>query len=406
MNFRILTLAAVAFIHLPAAHAQEEEDPGFTLIVGLRETYDDNLYRLPDGQDPSAILGPDVARADYLSRVSLGLEQEWIWSRQTVIIDLKANHDAYKNNDHLDNTSGEASAKWQWEAGGHWAGEFAGDYRQSLASFVNTQFLGRDMVETIGASWKLAFHLGPQWSLRAAGRHADTGHSAEVRQFDNFGNDSASFGLQFTTSSENEFALSYRATVADFDQPGSLNGQVFDRDFEERSATFRTHYAFSEKTTLDGSVGYLERKHPDANPIADARGNFSGVVWDAALLWDPSVKVRVGLSGWRKLRAYLDAESDYFIAEGASITSSWHPTDRFGVSLEASLENQDYLGTGVVLSPDPRNDRVWVQELTFSYRMLRKLHFDLAGRIEDRDSDRASVRYDSRIASVGVRWVY
>jgi hypothetical protein len=406
MNFRVWALAAFAFIHLPAANAQEEEDPGFTMTVGLRETYDDNLYRLPEGQDPSVVVGPDGSRIDYLSRVSLGLEQEWQWSRQTVIIDLKGNHDAYKNNDHLDNTSGEASAEWQWEAGGHWAGEFGADYRQSLANFANTQFLGRDMVETVGASWMLALRLGPQWSVRAAGRHADTEHSAAERQFDNFGNDSASVGLQFTTSSENEFALSYRATRADFDQAGSINGQGFDRDFEERSATFRTHYAFSEKTAFDGSVGYLEREYPATNTIADARGSFSGVVWDVAFLWDPSIKVRVELSGWRKLRAYLDAESDYFIAEGASIATSWHPTDRFAVSLEAVLEDQDYLGTGVVLSPDPRNDRVWLQELTFSYRMLRKLHFDLTGRIEDRDSDRAPVQYETEVASVGVRWVY
>jgi hypothetical protein len=101
MNFRVWALAAFAFIQLPAANAQEEEDPGFTMTVGLRETYDDNLYRLPEGQDPSVVVGPDGSRIDYLSRVSLGLEQEWQWSRQTVIIDLKGNHDAYKNNDHL-----------------------------------------------------------------------------------------------------------------------------------------------------------------------------------------------------------------------------------------------------------------------------------------------------------------
>ena len=405
MNFRVMALGALAVIHLPAANAQEEKDPGFTLTAGVQETYDDNLYRLPEGQDPS-LSSPGIARSDYLSRISLALEQEWQWSRQTVLIDVKGNHDAYQNNDHLDNTSGEASAEWQWEAGGHWAGEFGGDYRRSLANFANTRFLGRDVVETLGASWKLAFSLGPQWSLRAAGRHADTEHSAVERRLDNSGTDSASLGLQFTTSSENEFALSYRATRADFDQAGSLSGQVFDRDFEERSGNFRTHYAFSEKTTLDGNVGYLEREYSGANTIADARGSFSGVVWDVAFQWDPSVKVRVELNGWRKLRAYLDAESDYFIAEGASIASSWHPTDRFAVSLEAGLENQDYLGNGVVVSPDPRNDRVLVQELTFSYRMLRKLHFDLKGRIEDRDSDRTPLQYDSQVVGIGVRWVY
>jgi hypothetical protein len=402
MKYRVLALGALAAVHLPAADAQEQGDPGFTLTVGAQESFDDNLFRLPD--NPVA-LDPGIERSDYITRLSLGLEQEWQWSRQTVIVDARANHDAYANNDHLDNTSGAAGAKWQWQAGSRWAGEFGGDYRKSLANFANTQFLGRDEVETIGASWKLAFHLGPQWSLRAAGRHADTGHSADVRRVDDSSTDSASLGLQFTTSSDNEFALSYRATEADFEQSGSLDGQVFDRDFEERGANVRTHYAFSEKTSLDGNVGYLKREYADAGTLVDTRGSFSGLVWDAALKWDPSIKLRFELSGWRKLRAYLDAESDYFIADGVSIAASWRPTDRLAFKLEAGLEDQDYLGTGVTL-PDPRNDRVLIQELGFSYRMLRKLHFDLKARVENRDSDRAPLQYDSQVVTAGVRWSY
>ena len=41
-----------------------------------------------------------------------------------------------------------------------------------------------------------------------------------------------------------------------------------------------------------------------------------------------------------------------------------------------------------------------------SYSPLRKLHFDLNGRAEVRDSDRSFLAYDSRVASFGVRWTY
>ncbi len=403
MKHRWLALGALAIFQLPAANAQGQRDPGFTLTLGAQESHDDNLFRLP--ADP-ALVDPAIERTDYITRISLGLEQEWQWSRQTVILDAKANHDAYANNDHLDNTSGQAGARWQWQAGSRWAGEFGGDYRKSLANFANTRFLGRDEVETLGASWKLAFHLGPQWSLRAAGRHADTGHSAIERRVDDSATDSASLGLQFTTASDNEFALSYRATRADFEQSGSLDGQLFDRDFEERSGNFRARYVFSEKTSFDGNVGYLRRDYADAATLAETRGSFSGIVWDAALHWDPSIKVRLELAGWRKLRAYLDAESDYFVAEGASLAASWHPTDRLAFTLEAGIEDQDYLGSGVGLAPDLRNDRVWIQELGFSYRMLRKLHFDVRARVEDRDSDRANLQYDSQVVAVGIRWIY
>lgn len=406
MKIRVREIAAFALLCSCAAHAAETEDPGFTFTLGARETYDDNLYRLAENLDPSTVLGPAAARSDYVSRVSMGLDQRWQWSRQQVVVDIKGNHDAYRNNQHLDHTSGAARAKWQWQVGGRWSGEFGGDYSRSLASFANTQFLGLDLVDITGASGMLAFQLGAQWSLRVAARHADTEHSAAGRRFDNSDTDTGSVGLQFKTSSGNEFALSYRATRAGFELPGSLNGAVFDRDFEEHVGSFRMHYVWSEKTTFDGSIGYLEREYANTALSAASRGSFSGGVWDAALQWEPTIKLRFEVGGWKKLRAYLDADSDYFIAEGVSVVSGWHPTDRFAVALEAGYENQDYLGVFNILVPDQRRDRVLSGELTVSYRVLRKLHFDLTGRIEDRESNRAALQYDAEIASIGARWVY
>lgn len=387
-------------------NAAETRDPGLTLTLGARETYDDNLYRLPGNQDPSAVPGPDEARSDYVTRVSMGLDQQWQWSRQQVLVDIKANHDAYRNNEHLDHASGAARAGWQWQAGGRWSGEFGGDYSRTLANFANTQFLGLDLVDIKGASGMLAFRVGAQWSLRVAARSADTEHSAVGRRFDNSDTDSGSVGLQFKTAPGNEFALSYRVTRAGFDQPGSLNGAVFDRDFEEHVGSFRVHYVWSEKTTFEGSVGHLEREYAHAALAEGPRGSFSGAVWDAELQWEPTIKVGLELGGWRKLRAYLDAESDYFVATGASLVTNWHPTDRFAVALEAGYEDQDYLGAFNILVPERRRDRVLSQEITVSYRALRKLHFDLNGRIEDRDSNRARQQYESEVASIGARWVY
>jgi hypothetical protein len=408
MNARVTMLAAIAaWAVLPlSARAAEQKEPGFTLTVGARETYDENLYRLADNLDPAAALGSGASRSDYISRVSLGLEQRWQWSRQEVLIDVKGNHDLYRYNDRLDNDSGAARAKWLWQAGERWAGELGGDYTRTLANFANTQYLGLDMVDTGGVSWTLAFRLGAQWSLRAAGRRAETAHSAPERRFDDSGTDSASVGLQFKTEAGNEFALSYRGTRATFESLGSLGGQTFDRDFDENSGSFRVHYVWSEKTTFDGSVGYLEREYSHAALAGDPRGSFGGSVWDAALQWEPSIKVRVELNGWRKLRAYLDAESDYFVANGTSGSLSWHPTDRIAIELGAEYETQDYLGSVSALTPERRRDVVLSETLTLSYRALRKLHFDLTGRLEDRDSNRPTLRYDAQVASIGVRWVY
>jgi hypothetical protein len=396
MKLRRQAVATAIAALAALARAAEEPEPGLTLTLGAHEIYDENLYRLPD----------DVSRSDYLSRLTFGIEQQWQWSRQKVLIDLNASHNAYRHNDYLDNTSVDARAAWQWEAG-RLVGTFAGDYNQALASFANTRFQGRDVLDTVGGTWKLGLKLGPQWSLHASGRHAETEHSAEVRNFDDSSTDSASIGLQFTTSSENEFALSYRATRAEFQHAATLNGLPFDRNYEERGGNLRLHYAWSEKTAFDGNFGYLEREYPNPSSTDIGRGSFSGGVWDATIEWQPTIKIGLEIAGWRKLRAYLDAESDYFVSEGASVVSSWHPSDRIGLAFEAGYETQDFLGSSAnLVVADGRRDRVWSRKLTLSYRALRKLHLDLSGRVEDRQSNREGLQYDARVASLGVRWEY
>jgi hypothetical protein len=403
VRVNIVVAGMIGLMAATSADAADELEAGLTLTIAAHEIYDENLYRLPDDEGPSST-DPGASRDDYLSRVSLGIEQQWQWSRQTLLVDVDANRNVYRYNDDLDNTSAAARAAWQWQVG-RMAGTIAGEYTQALANFANTRFLGRDMVDTVGAMWKLGFKLGPQWSLVASGRHADTEHSAAVRSFDNSSTDSAALGLQFTTSSENEIALGYQATRADFEHQATLNGVRFDRNYHERGANLRVHYAWSEKTAFEGKVGYLEREYPVTAGIA--RGSFDGAVWDAAIQWQPTIRIGVDINGWRKLRAYLDAESDYFVSEGASILSTWHPSDRIGISLEAGYETQEYLGQGVnLLTEDGRRDRVRSQKLSVSYRALRKLHLELSGRIEDRGSNRDSLQYDSRVASFGVRWEY
>jgi len=44
--------------------------------------------------------------------------------------------------------------------------------------------------------------------------------------------------------------------------------------------------------------------------------------------------------------------------------------------------------------------------LQIGYSPLRKLRFDLTVSVEERESDRVLLGYESKLASVGVRWKY
>jgi hypothetical protein len=369
-------------------------------LLAAREMYDDNLYRRPDSS------GSSSPREDYIRRVSAGLGGNWQWSRQKVLVNLLATDNAYERNDQLDNVSGRASAEWEWRAGRLWSGAVGGDFSRALASFANTQFRGKDLLDVTGTFASLAFRPGPRWTLKAAGRSASTEHGAEARRYDNFRTDSLTAGLYFKTASETELGLSARRTEGRFDRGVRVGGQLFDRNYADEIASFELTQTYSPRTHLELSVGYLRRNYDDETLADVNRSSLDGTVAELLLGWQAANKIELTINGWRRLRAYLDAESEYFISKGFSIGPSWKPTDKISVALELAYETQTYLGTSVSPQYGEREDRVHSGRLEIGYSPLRKLRFDLGGNFEQRESNRSALTYDSQVASVGVRWTY
>jgi len=397
MNPMRTTLAVLIFAMVQVAAVAAENDPEgvkFSLRDGL--LVDDNLYRAADGGE-----------SDTINRLSAGVDGAWQLSRQGLSVTARVDRNRFRRNDQLDYTSGNASASWAWQVGSTLSGDLGVDYNRALASFANTTFRSRDVLENGALFWNGSWDVGPRWILRAAARDARTEHSAEARQFDNSRARGGSVGLHFRSSAQNTVGLEYRYSEGTFDHPALLDGQLFDRNYHENQASVRLQYELGPKTELKAGGGYLRREYPEAQVIGISKGSFAGAVWDAALQWQPTEKLQLAVMGYRKISAYLDAESDYFVATGFSIAPTWNPTDKLRLSLTASREQQRYLGSSVNLALlEPRQDRVNSGALAITYAVTRVLNFDLSGRIENRGSDRSQVRYDDKVASIGIRLVY
>lgn len=401
----VFAVHSVLFVSVDAV-AELEEGDHFQLSLSDRYSYEDNIYRLADDEVLVAD-GKQTRREDYINRVSVGVEGAWQLSEQTFHLNARMEDSQYQNNSYLGNTSGNARANWGWRLGSNLSGQLGTDYARFQAGFENNQFLQKDVVETVGNFWNASLRVGPHWRVRATARQAKIEHGAFIRRFDNATTDSGSFGLQYETSRGDSYAWDYRYTESHSKRVAVLDGQQVDRRYKEHTTLVTAQYALGAKTALSASAGYVQREYPEVPISGVARGNFSGSIWDASLQWRPMVKTALQLNAWRKLRAYLDAESDYFVATGGSIEPTWNPTPKVNVRLEYSIEDQDYLGPSVNIGLlEPRQDRVEAQQLSISYRPIRVLQLSLTGRIENRNSDRAQLKYDSRIASAGVSMIF
>ena len=109
-------------------------------------------------------------------------------------------------------------------------------------------------------------------------------------------------------------------------------------DFREDIEYFYIKHAFTDKTSIDGSAGYLKRDYTSASI-----GSFSGIIWTVSALWKPTDKLNFSVDAWRRLQAYITAQTDYFVSKGGSIAPSSVASDKVTVSLRWSLEDQDYV---------------------------------------------------------------
>jgi len=392
----------VATSALAATVARQPDDP-FTLTLSEQVTRDANVYRLPDNLDIAAIVpGSDASRDDLVSRTSAVMDGNWDFGRQELVANLGVDNNRYVDNTMLNNTSGSGRAEWNWQLLRDWSGQLGASYGRSLAGFTNSRFLGRDVLENSDYHGTVRYELTPHWSLIAKGKYAEGSHDTDARRTDDFQSDTSVFAINYLTRRGDQMGLQYRRTATDFPTPQMGGVSFSDRDYIEHAGTYEMSYAFTVKTSFEGSVGYLQRHYPHS-----LLGDFAGPVWNATLRWQPRAKTRIELTQFQELTAYLDAESNHFESRGTRVTVAWLPTSKITLSLDASREHHAYTGLDSFDSAGPeRRDRIGIWQVALSYAPVQMLGLNVNYRFEQRDTNRLLYAYDDRVITAGLTLIF
>ena len=381
-----------------ATIAREPGDP-FSFSLSEQITSDENIYRLPDDLDVTTMIpASDASRDDLVSRTSAVVDGSWDLGKQELALNLAVDNNRYADNTMLNNTAGNGRVDWNWQLASDWSGQLGAGYGRSLAGFVNSRFLGKDLLESSDYHGAVRYELTPHWSLSAKGRYGQGEHDTDARQIDNFDSRSHTFAINYLTRRGDELGFQYRRTATSFPNQQSVGGLFTDHGYVDRAASLELQYAFTVKTSFQGSMGYLWRHYPQS-----VIGDFAGPVWNVGLRWEPRSKTRVEISQFQELTAFLDAESNHFKARGTRLTLGWLPTSKITLSLAASREKHDYTGFDLLeLNGPGRRDRVGNWQVGLSYTPVQMLSFDVNYRFEQRDTNRLLYEYDDRVISAGL----
>ncbi|MDP9114720.1 MAG: hypothetical protein M3O20_13705, partial [Acidobacteriota bacterium] len=251
-------LAWISPVVAAAVHQPEEGD-FFDAFATEQLAYDDNLFRLPSGpQYLDSLVGPGASRTDRINSILAGLEGQWTFGRQGIVLDAHAGNNRYRDNGRLDNTSGAANLMWDWRAGRLWTGQVGAVYGRSLASFQNTFVYGRDLVDTIQYYANAAGQFGPHWMLFGGVVERRASNSLETQKGNDFRGNSGNIGVRYVASSETTLALNYEYATGDYPRESvvTFQGQPFNRTYRSNTARFLASIPIGAKSVLEASVGY------------------------------------------------------------------------------------------------------------------------------------------------------
>jgi exopolysaccharide biosynthesis operon protein EpsL len=401
----ISMLLATAACSTAFAAPEVPREPGDPFRVQLSHamTRDSNLYRLPDDIDAKA-LSPDgnATRDDLVSRTSVAADGAWQMGKQELALIANVDTNRYSDNDSLDNTSGNGRADWNWQLGGDWAGQLGGGYGRSLSGFANSRFLGRDVLESFDYHGAARYQLTPHWSLVGKAKLAEGSHDTDARRQDDFESRAGTFGVDYLTRRGDQLGLEYRRTSTEFPNETGGNPLFASRRYIDRNANFNLRYAFTVKTSLQGSVGYVWRHYPEG-----VIGDFAGATWNASLQWEPRAKTRITIGQWQELKAWLDAESSHFESRGTRVTVAWLPTSRISLAFDLSDQRHDYSGFDPAAFTQPaRRDTLRSAQTSFTWTPKPRFALDLAWGLERRESTRPLFDFDDRVVSAALRVIF
>jgi hypothetical protein len=384
----------------PLAFAVQDDPATNDFYIADSFTYDENLYRLPAYIDITAVAGPLAKRQDGFNTVSLGGDSRWFSANQSIVVNFRADENRFSHNSSLNNLSGKGNLEWDWRVEAAWTGQVGVSYYRGLANFANTGYYARDVVDREDYFGTIRYQVGAQWALYGGAIGASTSQTAVAEQLYDFHSKAGNAGIEFGTLSGNTISWEYRYTDANFPQDFVLNGAPFNSNYKEDTTRILVKYVFTAATELDASAGYLKRDYPESG-----FASFSGDIWRAALQWQPTDKLQWLLTGWRQLTAYVDAESDYFVSNGASVAPAWTATETLALSLAISRENHDYINSSPsAIQFVSRHDKLTTEQARLVYTPTDSLAFNLTYRYDKHDSNQPRYQYNDTLATASVTY--
>lgn len=392
-DFCALACVLVAAM-LPRVAAAQQDLLRFRLET--TPTIDSNVFRVPDGvSDPQTARGI-AGKSDLFNTTTFVLSFNKTYAQQAVLLELGQSAVRYDKFSFLNRNATNYRAAWQWRLTPRVGGTLSADSADSVIGFDDTQSQALIITTTSNRNVSVDGLLFGGWHLLAGAGHSERKTSVVFLAAPSSSQVSGEFGVRYDAAGRGSISLVRRSAR------GTNTGQevdlvnFIDSGFRTRETDLRATWVLSGKSTLNGNLGWTERRHENV-----PQRNFSGTNSGVSVAWTPTGKLSIGASVARAVLPFsTGTSSTYRVDDTLALTPVWRISEKVNLSMRASRRKSDFLGPVVAAAGPDRRDVE--NSLQFGADWSPSAHVTLRASLQRarRTSTDAALLFDDTIASM------
>lgn len=389
---------AIIALTAPPCHADALDV--VNVVAGVSSKYDDNLFRLPSGQDTSALTGR-TERGDRVLTSFAGLRVDQPYSLQRFKLDLTWTAYRFQNFDYLDFDAKEYRAAWLWSLTSYLKGTLSADRKQQLNDFRDYRsYTAANIRTTENRVFDADWSPHGNWHLLAGFRQMEQTNSQVFNEDADVKVNGVNAGLKYQFPSGSSVTWMTTLRQGQFTKRALNAGSLLDTGYDERESEARLEWLASERSRFNLRTSHLDRTHDHFD-----QRDFNGWTGRLEYMWSPSAKLRLNASAAREFASYQTTESSYSQNDSVGLALGYEVSPKVKVNLNGSLYERRYLGDGVV-SNIGRVDTGSSVMLGADWTPLRSLKFSASVQQNRRQANVAGADFEGSIAEVSAQILF
>jgi hypothetical protein len=363
------------------------------LAVSQDIRYDNNVFRLPDGNGNTATSDAGQ-RHDFISvtTVRAGLDKHFgrhrllLLAAPSIVNYVKFNQFDYVGQEFLADWSGRLGTDG-WYGTKYEHSKVATDPADQVVPIGN-----RATRDTVGA--ELGLPIGPRWQA-VTNWHADKNrNSADTEKSGDNDGWAADGGVRYVPATGNNIDLRYRRSH--YNYPNVIPTLTSDNTYTQNEIELSGLWQINEPSRLEGRASYVKREHENIS-----QRDFSGWVGSLKYIWKPTVSTGASLHVFRDLGAVNDASASYADTWGVDFQPTWTASTKLAFGSLLAWQRRSY--NGFTLQPRAAENIARVG-LNARYMATRNWQFDIGISDEHRYSSDPLRKYSDVMSSVTAQW--